>query len=116
MPGILQRKGEKNMKKDLSEAITNATKMLDHHDRMKNAFFFTPPKSASARRSYEKYHTLDIQFEYKGHTYAYESECECSCRNVYFTDGFRYDGKKTTATKIKNVLAKMEEEAESSKE
>ena len=100
------------MKKDFSEAITCATKMLDHHDRMKNAYFFTPPQSASSRRSYEKYHTLDIEFEYRGHTYSYESECDCSCRNVYFKDAFLFDGEKTTATKVKNVLAKMQKEAE----
>lgn len=104
------------MKKDLSEAITTATKMLDHHDRMKNAYFFTPPQSASSRRSYEKYHSMKVEFEYEGHTYAYESECECSCKNVYFTDGFHYDGKKTTATKVKNALAKMQEEVENTEE
>jgi len=97
------------MKKDLTECITKATKMLEHHAQMRNVYFFTPPGHASARRSYEKKHTMKMEFEYLNHTYSYESDCKCSCKHIYFTDGFQYDGKKTTSKRIENILAKMRE-------
>lgn len=104
------------MQQDLKDAITIASNMLDHHDRMKGAYFYNPPKHACDRRSYEKYHSMTIDFEYQGHTYKYISKCECSCHNVYFSDGFYFDGRKTTATKISNALKKMQVEMESIKE
>lgn len=98
------------MRKDLIQKIKAAQEMLDHHEQMRKAYFFTPPSIADMRRRYERKHTISESFEYDGHTYEYLSHCHCSCRNVYFKDNFLFDDKKTTCTKIKNVLKKMEAE------
>ena len=98
------------MKKDLNNNIDVADKMLSNHSRMRNAFFYTPPLRADGRRSYEDRYSMDERFEYNGHAYEYHARCSCSCKNVYFNDYFLYDGKKTTSTRISNVLKKMEDE------
>lgn len=92
----------------LQSSIIIAEKMLAHHEQMRNAYFFTPPKSAVSRRNYEMQHTKELSFDYEGHTYKYSSNCTCSCRYVYFSDNFVYDGKRTTARRVKNLLAKMQ--------
>lgn len=80
-------------------------------EKFKGAYFFTPPTSASARRSYEEYHSIPFfSFEYNGVEYTCEYRISCSCRNVYAQGIYTRNGNKTTLTAIKNVLKKMKAE------
>lgn len=89
-------------------AIKLANEAIQHHETMKNSYFFTPPGNASSRRRYEERHTLEISFEFNGHLYEYSATCNCSCKYVYFQDAFYFDGNKTTVTKFENAIKRME--------
>lgn len=77
-------------------------------DRMKSAYFFTPPTSAGERRSYEKRHSHPlVEWTEGGHTYTARYDVSCSCKNVYASGEYTKDGRKTTLTAIKNSLKRM---------
>ena len=91
------------------EVIISAVKaIVNEADYMRNAYFFTPPSAAGARRSYEKHHSHPVvEWEENGHQYSAEYVVDCSCRNVYATGIYYRDGKRTTLTAIKNSLKRM---------
>ena len=75
---------------------------------MKNAFFFTPPTSASARRAYEKYHSHPfVTWKEGNHVYTASFSVTCSCPNVYAKGHYTKDGYTTTLTTIKNSVKRM---------
>ena len=88
--------------------IRNLTAIIEEADKMKSAYFFQPPTSAYARRSYERYHSHDVvSWTEGGHEYTAAYNVKCSCRNVYARGEYTKDGKKTTLTAIKNSLNRM---------
>ena len=81
-------------------------------EEMKNAYFFAPPKSAAARRSYEKRRTCpEIEWREGGHSYSAALDVSCSCAHVYASGKYYRDGVKTTLTAIKKSLERLEKEA-----
>lgn len=77
-------------------------------ENMKNAYFFTPPGAASARRSYEKRHSHGpVTWQEGGHEYSAEYSVSCSCRKVYAAGTYTKDGKKTTLIAIRNSYKRL---------
>lgn len=77
-------------------------------ESMKGAYYFRPPQSAGARRSYEKYHSHDeVAWSEGGHDYTARFDVTCSCRNVYAKGTYTKDGKPTNLTAIKNSYKRM---------
>ncbi len=79
----------------------------------KNAYFWTPPNSASARRSLEKHKTLELSgdfwIQYRKNKVAklqleLSHRIECSCKNVYRYVSIRINGITTTLTALKSIL------------
>jgi len=85
--------------KMIKELKNNLKEAIELHEKMKNSYFWTPPSNASSRRSYEKNNSFS--FAYPGLTV--DCETSCSCKNIYYSGKFYYEGKKTTLTKIKNL-------------
>ena len=88
--------------------ISEIEKIIYEAEKMRGAYFYTPPGNASSRRSYERYHSHGpIEWEEGGHTYSAEYTVKCSCRNVYAKECYYKDNKKTTLTAIKNSLKRL---------
>ena len=68
-------------RKELLEKIEDA---ISFHEKLKNAYFFDPPSSASSRRSYEKHNQRNIKFIYDGKEYRYSARVTRSCKNIYY--------------------------------
>lgn len=92
----------------MKEIICKIGAIIDEAERMKGAYFFSPPGNASGRRSYERYHSHDmIEWTEGGHTYTAEYVVSCSCKNVYAYGKYTKDGNKTTLTAIKNSYKRL---------
>lgn len=82
--------------------------IIDEAEKMRGAYFFTPPGSAGNRRSYERYHSHDqVEWTEGGHTYTAAYIVECSCKNVYAKGKYTRDGKTTTLTTIRNSYNRL---------
>ena len=90
--------------------IADIEMIVDEAERMKKAYFYTPPMNAAGRRSYEQYHSHGpVEWSEGGHTYSAEYSVSCSCHNVYAKGIYYRDGNKTTLTTIKNSLKRLKE-------
>ena len=99
------RKGE-----IMDNIIYQVRSLVETAEKFRNSYWFTPPTSASGRRSYEKHNSIDsFEWDESGHHFSASFTVSCSCRNVYTTGEYYKDGKKTTLTAIKNSLHRMEE-------
>ena len=73
---------------------------LDLNEKFRNAYFFTPPSSASSRRGYENKNSL----EYEGDGIYLKFDVRCSCKNVYLDKCVKIDEKITNATALKKFV------------
>lgn len=90
---------------ELVKAIDN---LVDQCDHLKNAYFWTPPKSAAGRRAYEKKNSCDkIEWTDEKDNYSAELIVDCSAKNIYVTKNFFRNGKKTTLLAIRNSLERL---------
>ena len=80
--------------------------LIELNDKFKNAYFWNPPTSASTRRYYEKQHSMMLEGTFNGHDLDLTFTVDCSCKNIYVSRNYIVDGKKTTITKIKNMVKK----------
>lgn len=75
-------------------------------EKFKNVYFFSSPKNAAGRRSYEKFYSIPkTTFEYNGDTYTVEYSLTCSCNNVYAKGYYTRNGEKITLRTIKKIAA-----------
>lgn len=89
--------------------IARISAIIAEAEAMKNAYFFTPPCTAGARRSYERQHSHNlVEWEEGGHCYSAQYSVTCSCKNVYATGEYTRDGRKTTLVAIRNSLKRLE--------
>ena len=110
---------EKDLKKDI-EAAKNMTKeelekILDScraviylQEKMQNSYFWTPPKRARDRRSYEKYYSQFFDFEFLGDKYDFNQETSCTCKNIYFSSRFWINNEKKDIRLVKKLAARVE--------
>ncbi len=79
-------------------------KVVELNEKMGGAYFFSPPSSASGRRSYEKQNSLQGQFRLKGNIYEISLETDCSCKIVYFRRNIKVNGQKKDIRAIKKAI------------
>lgn len=92
--------------------ISKLQAIINEAERMRSAYFFTPPTNASARRSYEQYHSHDeIQWQDGKDVFTARFTVSCSCHNVYAQGVYTRNGQKTTLTAVKNSLKRLQQEA-----
>lgn len=89
---------------NLERAITRA---IDHHEHFSNAYFWSPPGQAAARRAMERNKSFAERFLLDGSMYAYESSVRCSCKNVYYHGTFLVDGVKKNVRCFRAALARV---------
>ena len=90
-----------------NEILTLINDAIAHHEKFKNAYFFTPPSDASGRRYYEEKNQRQIEFDYNGKKYSYSCYIRCSCKNVYYEGGFYVGGTYKNVKSFKNVRAEL---------
>lgn len=94
--------------KNTQEIISAIGAIISEAERMRNAYFFDSPRTASSRRSYEKQHSHPkIEWIDGMHVYTAEYVVSCSCKNVYAFGNYTRDGKKTTLTAIRNSYKRL---------
>ena len=78
------------------EGITESRldEMIEHWERFKSCYFWSPPCNASGRRSEEKRHARDIDFLVDGIPCNYSVQVSCSCRNYYCSRDMTEDGRR----------------------
>ena len=96
-------------KEEAKEALKSIDEAIEHHERMHGYFFWSPPTRAASRRSYERYHSMQIDVEVDGVMYTYSSNCSCSCKNIYFSDGFWVGGAHKDVRAFKKIKKVLEE-------
>ena len=90
--------------------IAEIENLIRTADKFRNSYFWSPDKSAGARRSFEKNNSIPLfSWSEGGHEYTAEYTVQCSCKNIYAWGNYTKDGKKTTLTAIKNSLKRMKE-------
>lgn len=90
------------------EIIEKLTEICEEADRMRNAYFFEPPKRAAERRDYEWYHSHpEISWEEGGHVYTAQYGVSCSCKYIYARGYYTKDGEKTNLKAIKSSLERL---------
>jgi hypothetical protein len=66
---------------------------IEQWESFKNSYFWTPPTSASARRSYEGYKSAEYSFSYNNMIFNCTIDVRCSCKNIYVTKIIKIDSK-----------------------
>lgn len=90
------------------ETIRKISEIIREAETMQKSYFWKPPTSAGARRSYEKHHShAKVEWQENGHEWTAQYDVICSCANVYASGTYTRDGKKTTLTAIRNSLLRM---------
>ena len=78
---------------EMDSLVSKINKIINLHETMKGAYFFSSPTFANERRRYEEKYSLVSEFEYQGNLYRVEQVTNCSCRNVYYTIRYYENGK-----------------------
>lgn len=95
-----------------SEIIAAVRAVVESAEKMKNAYFFSPPGSAGSRRSYEKrYSAPRVEWKDGKDEFSAEFTVSCSCSYVYAYGLYTRNGKKTTLTAVRNSLKRLEANA-----
>lgn len=77
---------------DKENLILKLEAIINLHDKMSKSYFFTSPRIAACRRSYEEANSLETEFEYNGDTIRVEQITECSCHHVYYKVKYYING------------------------
>jgi hypothetical protein len=87
-----------------ASSIAAIQEYIRHSEKYKNAYFFTPPSSASGRRA------MEFEFIYEQEGIYLFFKLECSCKNIYITKASTIDDQKCNLLKLKNLLKKQSNE------
>lgn len=84
--------------------------IIDLHEKMKGAYFYTPPASAAGRRAYETKNSMATEFDVDGQKVEVVQSASCSCKNVYYKMTICIDGNATSKDIrfIKKLLKSLE--------
>lgn len=93
---------------NVREVLSICSAIIATAEKFKNAYFFSSPKNAANRRSYEKLYSIpETTFEYNGNTYTVEYNVTCSCNNVYTKGYYTRNGEPITLRTIKKIAAEI---------
>ena len=88
----------------LAGLIRRIERAIEHHEKFAKSYFWTPPGGAAARREMESRESFAVFFPIGGDRFAYSSEVTCSCKNVYYTGEFYFNGEKKNVRVFKRAL------------
>jgi hypothetical protein len=91
---------------ELKEMKNRLSEIINRHEKLAHAYFWTPSGNASGRRSSENRNN-DV-YENEHYNIHAKNDYRESCKNVYYHGRFSVDGKTTTALKIKNIVAALD--------
>jgi len=83
---------------------TKVRKIVNLHEKMKNAFFWSPPAGAASRRSYEKSHSNSVSFVHDKKKYVVRQSTECSVKNIYYSLNITVNGVKKDIRALKSII------------
>jgi len=89
-------------------ATQDLKSFVEHWNKFKGAYFWTPPGSSSGRRSYEKQNSRALTGRYFGKEINLSVDVGCSCKNVYVTKSACVDGEKKTIASVKALIKRYE--------
>lgn len=87
-----------------AEIVNICQAVIDHHEKFKNCYFWSPPTSASQRRHMEARDSQAFEIEYCGDSYQFDQTVRCSCKSVYYSATFRRGGKDKDIRTVKALL------------
>lgn len=96
-----------NRTSELTQIKNRLAEIVDRHEKLSNSYFWSPCGNASGRRNAEKRNNDKFVTDFFGGIIAQNDYSE-SCHNVYYKGIFYVAGKKTTVTKIKNIIAALD--------
>lgn len=96
-----------NRTKQLTETKNRLKEIVARHEKLKNSYFWRPTGNASGRRYNEKRNNDYFENEQLG--IIAQNDYSESCKNVYYKGYFCIRKTKVTVTKIKNIIAALEE-------
>jgi len=91
-----------NRTAELKQIKNRLAEIVDRHEKLSKSYFWSPNGNASGRRNAEKRN--NDKFETEILKISAENDYRESCKNVYYHGYFYVNGKKTTVTKIKNII------------
>jgi len=95
-----------NRTSELKEMKNRLTEIVERHEKLRNAYFWSPNGNASGRRNSEKRNN-DF-YENNRYGISAKNSYSESCKNVYYKGIFTVEGKHTTVTKIKNIISALD--------
>ena len=90
------------------ETIVRLEDIIEEAQKLKNAYFFTLPRTSNERRRYEEEHSWDmVSWEENGDEYTAEFKVDCTGSHIYAKGYYTKNGNKTNLTAIKNSLKRL---------
>ena len=91
-------------------SLEDLERLLQLHDMLQKCFHWSPPPTASARRSFEtKFRASPVSWREGSHEYSAKPSLFCSAANIYYKAVFEVDGRRTNVTTIRNSFKRMSE-------
>lgn len=94
---------QKSLRKS-SKGFKEVKSFLDQWEKMKNAYFWSPPQSASSRRNYEGWNSDAIKIMIAGILYEGKIDVSCSCKHIYVSRVLKVDGEVKRITALKKLV------------
>lgn len=91
---------------ELKQVKNRLAEIVDRHEKLSRSYFWSPSGNASGRRNAEKRNNDKFECGWLG--ISAENDYRESCAHVYYHGYFYVDGKKTTVTKIKNIISALD--------
>ncbi len=81
--------------------------LIEQHEKMRNSYFWSSPRSAYGRRNYEQQHSDSEKFEWNGKIIEVEQRTMCSIRNIYYKQVICVDGIKKNVSVLKKIASQL---------
>lgn len=91
-----------------SDNLKQINEFIDLWTKMSKCYFWSPPGSASARRSYENKHSLNLDITIENKNYVGSISTSCSCKIIYCIKTLYVDGIKKNILSLKKLVTNYE--------
>lgn len=96
-----------NRTAEFKQIKNRLAEIVGRHEKLSKSYFWSPSGNANGRRNAEKRNNDKFETKLLGGISA-ENDYRESCKNVYYHGYFYVAGKKTTVTKIKNIIRALD--------